>query len=110
MEPTGTDVVAGTDAEVFLKNLNRNTKPAEIDSATKWTESHETKLTEFTARIAQSDTAKLIREALRFESTAKRTGELADAIATAIIGLSKNVVSKINSQFGEIKAAEKPWR
>ena len=107
IEPTGIDVVAGTDAEAFLKNLNRNTKPADIDSATKWTKSHETKLTEFTARIAQSDTAKLIKEAQRLESTAKRTGELADAIAIAIIGLSKDVVSKINSQLGEIKAAEK---
>ena len=107
IEPTGIDVVAGTDAEAFLKKLNRNTKPADIDSATKWTKSHDTKLTEFTARIAQSDTAKLIKEAQRLESTAKRTGELADAIAIAIIGLSKDVVSKINSQLGEIKAAEK---
>ena len=107
MEPTGIDVVAGTDAEAFLKNLNRNTKPADIDSATKWTKSHDTKLTELTVRLAQSDTAKLIKEARRLESTAKRTGALADAIATAIIGLSKDVVSKINSQLGEIKAAEK---
>ena len=106
MEPTGTDVSAGTDAEAFLENLNRNTKPADIDSATKWTQSHETKLTELTVRIAQSDSDKLIKEVRRLESTANRTGELAGAIATAIIGLSKDVVSQINSQFGEIKAAE----
>lgn len=107
IDPTSADIVAGSDSHVFVKNLNRNTKPADIDSAVKWTKKDEEELTQLIARIAQSGTANLLKKAQRLESTAKRSSELSDALSTAINGVSNTAISQINVQLKSIEAAEK---
>lgn len=107
VDPTSADIVVGTDADTFLKNLNRNTKPTDIDAAAKWEVADEKQLTDLTARIAQSGTANLLKEAQRLDALAKRTGELSEAIISAIAGVSNDTVTKINAQLDRIEAAKK---
>ena len=105
--PASADIVAGTDSDTFLLNLNRNTKTEDIDSATEWTAKDEKDLTELTATIAQSGTDALIKKAARLEATAKRATELSTSVATVISGISSTAITEINAQLSSIRSARK---
>ena len=106
-EPASASIVENTKSDIFLKNLNRNTKPDEIEDATKWEDSDEKALGALVSRIAQSGTANLLKEAQRLDTTATRTGHLSAAIKSAMTGLSNDVVNSINTHLDAIVAAEK---
>ena len=106
-EPTSADIVAGTDSDTFLRNLGRKTKTEDIDSAITWAEKDEQALTEITARIAQSGSDALLKEAARFGATAKRATDLSTMIEAAISGIGGDTVTKLNEQLVAIESARK---
>lgn len=103
MLPKHDSIIDNTDSAIFLKNINRNTKPTELSHACEWDDGSDSQLESLTARLASSGSNNLLKESQRIETVAERARFLLDGIKAAQTTLSDKTILRVNEVLTEVR-------